>query len=281
MGNIFGSNELVQVLNICDTPQDTSEYFAVFMVEGSSCQGTGCQFYDFHEATLLFHMPQLLDKRCECRQKFTPFNKAEGIVLLFSRKLLNCSEHLLIPVFFSFFKYNKNEALHVSQREKEILRRELNSIKEETVWNLDKYSCKLIARKIEVFLTYCKRFYDRQFQTRSEQCTCVMKKLERHVDVYITNAHSATANTMAFHYISEQMQMSEAYLADYILFSKGYTLQELLKMRQLALAQKRISDTNGSLKTIAKELGFKSSQYMEDMFQQVYGFNIRECRYTS
>ena len=281
MGKFLCSLGQTLVLPLDKLPHDTYNYFVAILEEGQTSKSNGCHYYDFHNATLSFYLPLQQAKDYQQSHNHCCWYKKKGIALLFNEKLLGCSDYRNIPKDFSFFHYNYKESLHVSQREKEILIRELNSIKEETEWGYDRYSCKIIAEKTKTFLTYCKRFYERQFQMRSEQCGNLMEKLEKVIDKHIKVTHSAIANKETIQSISASMQMSEAYLADYLLFLKGFTIDELLNVRQLALADKAVTETNVPLTTIAKDLGFNSVKHLEMLFQNVYGCKIKERRQTT
>ncbi len=68
---------------------------------------------------------------------------------------------------YTFFSYAVNEALHLSDQEKEIVMDCLKKISIELEHGIDKHSKALIAMNIELLLNYCMRFYERQFITRN------------------------------------------------------------------------------------------------------------------
>jgi hypothetical protein len=59
-----------------------------------------------------------------------------------------------------------NEALHLSEQERQVVIDCLSKIEFELKHTIDKHSKTLIVTNIELFLNYCVRFYDRQFITR-------------------------------------------------------------------------------------------------------------------
>jgi len=68
---------------------------------------------------------------------------------------------------YTFFGYQSNEVLHVSERERKIVLDCFAKIEYELDHAIDKHSKKLIVDNIELFPKYCTRFYDRQFITRN------------------------------------------------------------------------------------------------------------------
>ena len=69
---------------------------------------------------------------------------------------------------YSFFNYHSTEALHLSEREKEVIVDCISRISNELEHAIDKHSKRLIASNIELLLDYCMRFYERQFNTLNE-----------------------------------------------------------------------------------------------------------------
>ena len=68
---------------------------------------------------------------------------------------------------YTFFSYEVNEALHISEQERSVVMECLHNIASELKHAIDKHSRMLIVSNIELLLNYCMRFYDRQFITRS------------------------------------------------------------------------------------------------------------------
>ena len=62
---------------------------------------------------------------------------------------------------YSFFSYDLNEALHLSERERQIIVDLFQKIDYELDQSIDKHSKTIIANNIETLFNYCLRFYDR------------------------------------------------------------------------------------------------------------------------
>lgn len=79
---------------------------------------------------------------------------------------------------YSFFSYNTNEALHLSEKEKNLIMDCFSKIEYELQQSINKHSKTLIASNIELFLNYCTRFYYRQFITRDTAHQGIWKNLK-------------------------------------------------------------------------------------------------------
>jgi len=89
-----------------------------------------------------------------------------GWILCFHEDLIRGSELASKMDHYTYFEYSNNEALHLSQKEKEIITNIKDILVTEFSQNLDVYSNKLILSNLETLLNYCERFYGRQFLTR-------------------------------------------------------------------------------------------------------------------
>ena len=124
----------------------------------------GRSSYDFEEGVMVFTEPgQVLSAG---KVEYKPESK--GWILLFHSDLIRKAPLGTHIEDYSFFSYEVNEALHLSEDEKTSLTELVKKIEKEINQNLDKHSQKLIVSNIELLLDYCTRYYDRQFLTRSE-----------------------------------------------------------------------------------------------------------------
>lgn len=85
---------------------------------------------------------------------------------------------------YTFFSYQVNEALHLSEQERHIIIDCFRNIEEELHHTIDKHSQRLIVSNIELFLNYCVRFYDRQFITRENVNKDILTRFENLLNDY-------------------------------------------------------------------------------------------------
>ena len=120
----------------------------------------GCDYYDYQEGTLVFVAPgQILGINSK------EYIKPKGWALLFHPDLIRGTSLGHNIKNYTFFSYEANEALHLSEKERQIVIDCLNKIEYELQQSIDKHSKTLISNNIELLLNYCMRFYDRQFIT--------------------------------------------------------------------------------------------------------------------
>jgi hypothetical protein len=82
-----------------------------------------------------------------------------GWNILFHPDLIRKSELGETINKYSFFEYDINEALHISEKEKYMLTGLVQSIEIELLQNIDKHSQELIIVNLEYIIKYCNRYY--------------------------------------------------------------------------------------------------------------------------
>ena len=234
----------------------------------------GKEYYDYQEGTLVFMSPG---------QIFTVENDGElyqpkGHALVFHPDLLLGTSLTTRMHEYSFFGYQVNEALHLSQRERQIVMDCLGKIKYELEHSIDKHSRKLIVSNIELFLDYCVRFYDRQFLTRDTVHRGVLAKFEALLSNYFTSDKPQTIGLPSVAYCAGELNLSPKYFGDLIKKETGQSAQEYIQTKVIEAAKERIFDGSKTINEIAFELGFKYPQHFSRVFKQRVGQSPNEYR---
>ena len=204
--------------------------------------------------------------------------KPSGLGVLFHPDLLRGTPLGREIDRYSFFSYDVNEALHVSERERKILVDCIDKIGYEMEHSIDQHSKRLIATNIELFLDYCMRFYDRQFITRSEVNHDVLVKFERLLDEYFKNASLRKSGLPQVRYFADKVCLSPNYFGDLIKKETGMTAQEYIQNKIINVSKEWVVNTNFTVSQIAYELGFQYSQHFSRVFKKNVGCTPLEYR---
>lgn len=233
----------------------------------------GINNYDYEEGTLIFVSPgQVYGVASEEKQR--GFGKA----LIFHPDLIHGTALGKNIKEYSFFSYEVNEALHLSARERIIINDCLDKIEYELNHAIDNHSKTLIVSYIELFLNYCKRFYERQFITRSNVNKDVLTRFEKVLDDYFNSDLPMTAGLPTVKYFAEKLYLSSNYLGDLLKKETGKSAQEHIQLRLIELAKEKIYEPSKSISEIAYELGFKYPQHFTRMFKKEVGITPLEYR---
>jgi AraC-like DNA-binding protein len=234
----------------------------------------GRNTYDYQKGTLVFIAPgQVVD----VTNKTEPYQPM-GHGLVFHPDLLHGTTLGKSIKSYHFFSYSTNEALHLSEKERGLVLDLLSKIQAELEAGVDKHSKKVIATNIELFLSYCERFYDRQFITREDVNKGNLEKFENLLDEYFQSDQAQNIGLPNVSFCAEQLNLSANYFGDLIKKETGKSAQEYIQNKVIEVAKERVFDTNKSISEVAYELGFKYPQHFNRLFKQRVGFTPNEYR---
>lgn len=234
----------------------------------------GRQYYDFEEGTMMFISPNQVFSVGE----FNDSIQYEGWGLYFHPDLiLNSSLGKRIKEF-TFFSYAVNEALHLSEDEKNTLSQIVENLIKEYSGNIDRYSQDLIINAIEQLLNYSQRFYGRQFITRKKQNSDLLTDFEQLVLDYFKSEATLDLGLPSVEYFSKKLNMSSGYLTDLLKKETGKTTKEFIQLQIVELAKDRLLNSNDTVNEIAYSLGFEYPQYFNRLFKSKTGKTPLEFR---
>lgn len=224
----------------------------------------GQQTRDFDEGVLFFMSPG---------QVFG-FEIAEGatqrptgwIVLIDPDFLWNTTLAKSIKQY-EFFDYAVNEALHLSDKEENILNSIATSMSGEYHTNIDRFTQSVIIAQLELLLAYSDRYYQRQFITRKVANHEVLGRLEDLLSAYFKSGALVTKGLPTVTFIAESLHVSPGYLSSLLKSLTGRSTQQHIHDKLIELAKQQLSTTGLSVSEIAYQLGFEHLQSFSKLFK--------------
>lgn len=282
---LFGLETLHPLVNVIDFSKSTKtvEYirmntgFYSLFLKDANCGDLryGRKYYDYQEGTVVCMAPGQVSG-IDNRNKVPVRTKSIG--LLFHPDLIRGTSLGQSIKNYTFFSYEVNEALHLSEQEREIVTDCLNKIRIELEHAIDKHSKQLIIRNIELLLDYCMRFYERQFITRNQANKDIVVKFEQLLDEFFQNQIALTEGLPSVKYFADKVCLSPNYFGDLIKKETGKTAQEYIRYRIIELAKERILEGKQSVSQIAYELGFQYPQHFSRLFKKQVGYTPNEYK---
>ncbi|UPQ76061.1 helix-turn-helix domain-containing protein [Chryseobacterium nepalense] len=220
----------------------------------------GQHHYDFGEGGLVFTAPgQLFEKPKN--------NKSKGFLILLHPDFL-----LSYPLAkkirqYGFFSYATDEALHVSEKEKETLFSVFKIIEEELNNRTDDVSQDVVVSQIELLLNYSSRYYKRQFITYKAVNDRLIDKFEKVLDVYFNTDEELQNGMPTVQDLADQLNVSANYLSDMLRSLTGFNTQQHIHNRFIETAKKILSTTDLSVSEIAYHMGFEYPQSFTRLFK--------------
>ena len=282
--NVFNNNEtlhpLVSLVDLSKaSPRSGSRmyfgFYTIFLKEvkcGDMVYGR--HTYDYQEGTLVFLAPGQIAGINSNNEVYQP----KGYALVFHPDLIHGTSLGKHIHEYSFFSYQSNEALHLSEAEKKIIFDCFAKIEFELQHAIDKHSKKLIVSNIELFLNYCTRFYDRQFITRENAHKGILERFEKILNDYFLSDEPQTTGLPSVAYCAQAMNLSANYFGDLIKKETGKSAQEYIQAKLIDVAKEKIFDQSKSVSQVAYELGFKYPQHFTRLFKQRVGQTPNDYR---
>lgn len=282
--NVFNNNEtlhpLVSVVDLSKAdPRHVSNmyfgFYTIFLKE-VKCGDLryGNNTYDYQEGTLVFIAPGQVVRVENSGEIYQP----KGHSLIFDPDLIHGTSLGKHMQDYTFFGYQSNEALHLSERERRIVLDCFSKIEYELEHAIDKHSRRLIVSNIELFLNYCVRFYERQFYTRDTLHKGILERFENMLNGYFQSEKPQTAGLPTVASCAAELNISPNYFGDLIKKETGKTAQEYIQSKVIEVAKERIFQHGKSISEIAYELGFKYPQHFNRLFKQRVGQTPNEYR---
>lgn len=249
--------------------------YALFLKQTKSCDlKYGRNHYDYQEGTIVCFAPGQTVGVETLEDEVKP--KVYG--LLFHPNLIRGTSLGKNIKNYHFFSYAVNEALHLSDQEKEIVIDCLKKISIELEHAIDKHSKSLIAMNIELLLNYCLRFYERQFITRNQVNKGSLTQFEQLLDEYFQSNQPALNGLPSVKYFADKICLSPNYFGDMVKKETGKTPQEHIQEKIIELAKEQIINTEDTVSQISYSLGFQYPQHLCRLFKKRVGCTPNEYR---
>jgi AraC-like DNA-binding protein len=239
----------------------------------------GQTYFDFNDGGMLFVAPnQIIGSNEEENSAVEKECINQQITLLIHPDfLLNYALAKKIKQY-NYFSYAANEALHLSDKEKEVIMSIFRIIEDELNSRIDEFSQDVIISQIELLLNYANRFYKRQFITRKSVNSTLLQKLEEILDDYFNNEKSLLQGLPTVLFLAEQLNLSPGYLSDMLRSLTGQNTQQHIHEKLIEKAKEKLSTTNLSVSEIAYDLGFEHPQSFSKLFKSKTNLSPLEFR---
>ena len=179
---------------------------------------------------------------------------------------------------YSFFQYEVSEALHLSDKEKNILMECVQKIQTELQENIDVHSQYIIVSTIELLLNYCSRFYGRQLITRSQNNKSIISQIENLLTQYFADNKINEQGLPTVKYLANKVHLSPSYLSDLLKKETGKNAQEHIHFYLIEEAKNILLNSEKNINEIAFDLGFEYPQYFNKLFKKKTGKTPMEYR---
>lgn len=223
--------------------------------------GYGQGYYDFDEGGMIFTAPNQVLYTSQDDLEY------EGVSLLIHPDFFRNYALATKIKTYGFFSYDANEALFLSDKEKQTIFSVFDNIQTELNGTIDDFSQDVIISHIEVLLNYSNRFYKRQFITRKAVNSDLLTKVEELLSEYFNKEYALNKGIPTVDYMAHQLNLSPRYLSDMLRSLTGQNAQQHIHEKLIEKAKEYLTITNLSVAEIAYQLGFEHPQSFNKLFK--------------
>jgi AraC-like DNA-binding protein len=252
----------------------TSDLYCIALKDKSCGLDYGRNHYDFDEGTLIFIGPdQVFSVR-----KAQGLNEVQGWMLYFHPDLIRGTSLGEKIDDYTFFSYDVHEALHLSEQEEGTITQCIEMIRMELNERIDNHSQTVLISTIELMLNHSKRYYERQFNTRSNGSKGTVSKVEFLLKEYFKSDKVSDLGLPTIQYLAEKCNVSTYYLSDLLKKETGRTAKDHINDYIIDKAKNMLLASSESINEIAYTLGFNYPHYFSRLFKSKTGLTPQDYR---
>lgn len=246
--------------------------YGMFMHEHLPVELTyGCGKYDYTSGTLICVAPGQIGGKEDNGERID----LDGWALLFHPDLLRGTPIEKTIKECTFFDYRINEALHMTDEERDIFVSLMRQIKRELTNNRDDFQNRIIVEYIGLLLNYCMRFYNRQFITRKLENSDILMKFNSLLHDYFRDKKQLTMGLPTIQYCADKLCMSSNYFGDLVKKATGDSAGTHIRQYVIQQAKNELA-TGATIAQVAYTLGFEYPEHLSRMFKKETGMTPSE-----
>ena len=255
----------------------TSELYTIGLKDKSCGLQYGRNNYDFDEGVMIFTSPD----QVQSVSKTQALNEISGWMMFFHSDLIRNTSLGKSIDDYGFFSYDVHEALHLSDSEQKTITDCVKMIQQEITERIDNHSQTVITSSLELLLNLSRRYYERQFNTRSAQNSDVISQFHSLLNNYYKSGKFIETGIPSIEYFADRIHLSGNYLSDLLKKETGYTLKDQVNNFIVEKAKTLLLSESESVSQIAYSLGFNYPHYFSRLFKSKTKLTPQEFRKLS
>jgi AraC-like DNA-binding protein len=195
-----------------------------------------------------------------------------GWVLLFDAQFIQGSEIERKLADYHFFSYNTNEALFLTEEEKDVLAGLMANLYKEIQADDSQYNGQddIIRDYILLILDYCRRFYIRQFKEMTTAGGDILSRFQQVLIDYYNKGRQLKDGLPSVKYCASELCLSAGYFGDIVREALGESPKDYIRGFIMMRAKNLLLSGIG-VTQVSEQLGFEYPNHFTRFFKQMTG----------
>lgn len=225
--------------------------------------GYGSGGYDYHCGSLVCVAPSQIGGASDDGTTF----RRKGWALLFHPSFFHGTDFEKSLLKYEFFHYHVNEALPMTENDREKFVCLLSMLKEE----ISGSNAEAVVRKlIELILSYCQLFFNRHFNLPASKSSHIVSRFEEILNDYYTNSEPLISGQPTVRECAERLCIAPNYLGDLIRQETGESAIRFIGKFIVNRAKSMLMEGHSIAET-AYALGFEYPAHLTRLFNRIEG----------
>ncbi len=232
----------------------------------------GLTTYDLHRHALMCVSPGQIGGKADTGEEI----HTKGWALLFDPEIMHGTDLERRLPSYTFFSYNTNEALLMSEQQRLTIVSLLEAMRTELLeaggeyQSADGHTQHILVAYLQLVLEYISRFYVRQLSLQTKSSSDLLTRFENLLRSYYDEGRQQTYGLPTVKYCAQELFLSTNYFGDLIRQMTDDTAGNIIRRFVMQKAQELlISGTN--ISRTAELLGFEYPQHFTRMFKKHFG----------
>jgi len=255
-------------LEHCRHSLNNYDVYGIFIADEMLEQLTyGLTTYDLRRHALMCVAPGQIGGKADAGEEI----QTRGWALLFDPALLHGSDLERQMSSYTYFSYNTNEALLMSDQQHQSIVALLETLRDELKCD-DQHTRAIITAGIWSVLEHIARFYAKQLSSQATKSNDLLTRFENLLNRYYSEGTYRQQGLPTVKYCAQGLFLSTNYFGDLIRQITGDSAKNTIRRFVMQRAQQLLIG-GSTVSQVANQLGFDYPQHFTRMFKKHYGLS--------
>ncbi len=227
----------------------------------------GLTTYDMHRHALMCVAPGQIGGKADTGEEI----QTKGWALLFDPELLHGTDLERHMSGYTFFSYNSNEALRMTDSQRQTIVTLIKALREELACD-DQHTRPIVTAAVWSILEHIARFHAEQLSSEATKANDLLTRFENLLSRYYSDGTYREHGLPTVKYCAQGLFLSPNYFGDLIKEITGDTAGNTIRRFVMKRAQQLLF-SGCSVSQTADQLGFDYPQHFTRMFKKCYGMS--------